>query len=81
MYTTTETDGFVELCVVLFDPPSGVAPRDFTLTITTTDGTASKHMLRDVSYIKPRLAELLMYTCIYVCATYNIGLNKRRPKL
>ena len=40
VYTTTEGNGQVELCVVIFDPPSGV-PREFTLTINTQDGTAS----------------------------------------
>ena len=40
MYTTTEGDGQVELCVVIFEPTSGGAPREFTLTITTEDGTA-----------------------------------------
>ena len=30
----------VELSVIIFDPPSGGAPRPFTLSFTTEDGTA-----------------------------------------
>ena len=40
VYTTSEGDGQVELCVVVFEPNGG-APREFTLTITTENGTAS----------------------------------------
>ena len=34
----------VELSVVIFDPPSGGAPRPFTLSINTEDGTAGIYM-------------------------------------
>ena len=40
VYTTSEGEGMVELSVVIFDPPSGGAPRPFTLSINTEDGTA-----------------------------------------
>ena len=42
VYTTTETQGSVVLCAIVFDPPFG-APRPFNLTATTQDGTASMH--------------------------------------
>ena len=42
VYTTSEGDGHVEMCAVVFDPPSGGAPRSFTLTVTTEDGTAGR---------------------------------------
>ena len=41
-YTTTETDGYVELCAVVFEPPSRLAPRPFELTVNTGDGSARK---------------------------------------
>ena len=40
MYTTSETEGSVELCAVILEPLSGEAPRPFELSATTTDGTA-----------------------------------------
>ena len=40
VYTTSEGGGQVELCVVIFEPSSGGAPREFNLTITTENGTA-----------------------------------------
>ena len=42
-YTTTETMGSVTLCAIIYNPPSGVAPRPFTISATTQDGTASMH--------------------------------------
>ena len=44
VYTTFEGEGMVELSVVIFDPPSGGAPRPFTLSINTEDGTAGIYM-------------------------------------
>ena len=40
-YTTTEAMGSVTLCAIIYNPPSGVAPRPFTISATTQDGTAS----------------------------------------
>ena len=40
VYTTSERQGEVELCAVIFDPPTGGAPRDFSLSVFTSDGTA-----------------------------------------
>ena len=38
--TTLEGDVFVTLCAVIFEPTAGGAPRPFTLTYNTADGTA-----------------------------------------
>ena len=42
VYTTTETNSFVEICAIITQPPDGIAPRDFTVSSTTRNGTASK---------------------------------------
>ena len=34
--------GFVNICAVITQPPNGIAPRDFIVSSTTRDGTASK---------------------------------------
>jgi len=39
VYTTTEGQGMVELCAVVTSHPGG-APRAFTISATTRDGTA-----------------------------------------
>ena len=41
-YTTSESEGTVELSVVVTDPSMGGAPRPFSLSVYTADGTASK---------------------------------------
>ena len=38
-YSTSESQGFVEISVVVTDPPSG-APRPFSLLLNTADDTA-----------------------------------------
>ena len=40
VYTTSEDQGTVELCAIIYDPPSGLAPRDFVILSTIRDGTA-----------------------------------------
>ena len=52
VYTTSESEGMVELSVVLpqtvlpvTDPSMGGAPRPFSLLLSTKDGTASKTVL------------------------------------
>ena len=40
IYTTSEGQGLVELSVVIFDPPTGGAPRQFALSVDTQDGSA-----------------------------------------
>ena len=39
VYTTTESNGYVELCARVFSP-SGGTPRDIVISATTRDGTA-----------------------------------------
>ena len=49
-YTTSEGQGFVELCAAITEPVSGVAPRPFNLTASTADGSARKYFHeKDVS--------------------------------
>ena len=42
VYTTTEGQGEVELCAVIFEPDTGGAPRPFELSFTTEDGSAGQ---------------------------------------
>ena len=42
IYTTTEGAGVVEICAIIYDPPEGGALRDFVVSSTTRDGSASK---------------------------------------
>ena len=42
LYTTTEGQGQVELCAVIFEPDTGGAPRPFELSFTTEDGSAGQ---------------------------------------
>ena len=44
IYTTSEVAGIVELCVIVYSPPSGEAPQMFTLSATTMDNTAGTYM-------------------------------------
>ena len=45
VYITSEEQGFVELSVIIFDAPSGRAPRPFTLSVNTgTNGTAGTYV-------------------------------------
>ena len=39
-YTTSEGEGVVELCAIIYVPVSGVAPRDFVIEANTRDGSA-----------------------------------------
>ena len=39
VYTTDEGQGVVELCAIIYDPPSGGAPRPFFI-FASTNGTA-----------------------------------------
>ena len=40
LYTTPEGDVFVELCAIIYEPTSGVAPRPFRISYRTKDYTA-----------------------------------------
>lgn len=55
-YTTSEGQGYVELSVIIFDPLSGGplpggAPRPFTLSVNTEDGTASMCTLLFIGFL------------------------------
>ena len=39
-YTTSEGEGVVELCAIIYVPASGGAPRDFVIEANTRDGSA-----------------------------------------
>ena len=40
MYTATESQSVVELSIIITDPPTGGAPRPFTLSLSTGDNIA-----------------------------------------
>ena len=42
VYTTNEGAGIVEICAIVYQPPMGGAPREFVISSTTRDGSASK---------------------------------------
>ena len=42
-YVTSEGQGAVDLSIIIFNPPTGGAPREFSLSVSTEDGTASKY--------------------------------------
>ena len=44
VYNTNETAGMVEICAIIYEPMSGGAPRDFVISSTTQDGSASKRL-------------------------------------
>ena len=46
VYTTGEGQIEVELCAIIYDPPSGGATRPFFILATTMDGTAGIYMCR-----------------------------------
>ena len=41
-YTTSEGEGMVTLSIIIFEPDTGGAPRPFSLSVSTSDGSASK---------------------------------------
>ena len=40
MYHTSERNGSVDLSIIVFDPPSGGAPRPFSLSVSSHGATA-----------------------------------------
>ena len=44
MYATSEDQEIVRLNIVIHKPNSGQAPRPFSLTVTTSDGTAGIYL-------------------------------------
>ena len=49
VYFTSERQCMVELSVIIFDPPTGGAPRPLTLSVNTEDGSAGTTM--DVRFL------------------------------
>ena len=43
-YVTSEGQGAVDLSIIIFDPYTGRAPRPFTLSVSTEDGSASMYI-------------------------------------
>ena len=44
VYSTSESVGMVEICAIIYEPPTGGALRDFVISSTTRDGSASKRL-------------------------------------
>ena len=44
VYSTSESAGVVEICAIIYEPPTGGALRDFVVSSTTRDGSASKRL-------------------------------------
>ena len=42
VYNITETIGTVQICAVMYNPPSGGAPQGFVVSSTTRDGSACR---------------------------------------
>ena len=45
MYTTSEIEGIMELTVFVFSHPVAGTPRPFTLSVSTSVGTAGMYVL------------------------------------
>ena len=41
--TTSEGEVFVELCAIIYEPETGVAPRPFVISYVTADNTAGEY--------------------------------------
>ena len=52
LYSTEEDDVSLEICVVIYQPLSGGAPRTFTLTYNTTDYTAGLYYITSIFSLK-----------------------------
>ena len=52
VYTTPEGDVSVELCAIIYEPNTGVAPRPFVISYSTENGTAGKchHILHTLNF-------------------------------
>ena len=51
VYTTSESEGMVELNIFVFSHPVDGTPRPFTLSVNTLDGTAGMHILFQSVYL------------------------------
>ena len=50
MYTATESQSVIELSIIVTDPPTGGAPRPFTLSLSTGDNIAGRIATYNGSY-------------------------------
>ena len=53
MYTATESQSEVELSIIITDPPTGGAPRPFSLSISTGDNIAGMYIMGHTSLVVP----------------------------
>ena len=44
VYKTDETAGMVQICAIIYEPMPGGTPRDFVVSSTTRNGSASKRL-------------------------------------
>ena len=51
MYTATESQSEVELSIIITDPPTGGAPRPFTLSLSTGDNIAGRYIYNGSCFI------------------------------
>ena len=60
VYTTPEGEMFVELCAIIYEPDTGVAPQPFVISYATADDTAGKCVCH--------IVHILNYTVwLYIC--------------
>ena len=50
VYTTPEGDTFVELCAIIYEPTTGVAPRPFVISYATSADTAGNYSKNVIIY-------------------------------
>ena len=50
VYTTLEGDTFVELCAIIYEPITGVAPRPFVISYATSDDSAGNYSKNVIRY-------------------------------
>ena len=53
MYSATESQSEVELSIIITDPPTGGAPRPFSLSISTGDNIAGMYIMGHTSLVVP----------------------------
>ena len=60
-YTTDEGQMEVELCAIIYEPPSRVAPRPFFIFASTMDGTAGTYTYIHCTYHCQCIKWLVIY--------------------
>ena len=72
-YTTSEEEGVVELCAIIYVPAFGVAPRDFVIEANTTDASAGMNNAQSPSTNIPHSTLL----CVVAGQDYVATSNER----